>query len=469
VTTPEAVIGDLRASFESGITVPIAWRKVQLGALEAMVNENAATLEGAIETDLGRPRAETFFAESGLVLREAAGLRRHLDAWARTESVRTPPLLWPGRSRIRHEPLGVVLVIGPWNYPINLVLVPLAAALAAGNCAVVKPSEMAPTTSATLAELIPRYLDARAVAVIEGGADVTEATIDAGVDHVFFTGSAPVGRLVMERAARHLTPVTLELGGKCPVIVDDSVDLGLAARRIVYGKFLNAGQSCIAPDYVLVQARVRDPLVSELVRATEELYGRVPGDSPDLARIVNARHLGRIAALLADHGGKVAYGGDVDEVRGRIAPTIVVEPDRESSIMHEEIFGPILPVLSVVDVDAAIAELAGKPIPLTLYLFSTRRAVIDAVVAGTRSGSVVVNATMLQFASSEIPFGGVGASGTGAYHGRFGFERLSQLRPVLERPQRAPMFSGPPFRRVSSRLVRTVLRRLLSLDRGRRS
>jgi aldehyde dehydrogenase (NAD+) len=469
VSNPAEVVDERRATFSTGVTTPIAWRKVQLRALEVMVNENAAAFEGALEADLGRPRAETFFAESALVLREAAGLRRHLDSWARTESVRTPPLLWPGRSRIRREPLGVVLIIGPWNYPINLVLVPLATALAAGNCAVVKPSEMAPATSATLAELIPRYLDSRAVAVLEGGPDVTEAAIDAGVDHVFFTGSAPVGQLVMERAAHHLTPVTLELGGKCPVIVDASVDLATAARRIAYGKFLNAGQSCIAPDYVLVQASVRDQLVGALIAATEEFYGPTPADSPDLARIVNARHLSRIAGLLEHHGGTVAYGGGVDVANGRVAPTIVVDPDRDSALMREEIFGPVLPVLAVDDVEDAIAELAGKPTPLTLYVFSTRRSAIDAIVERTRSGSVVVNATMLQFASSELPFGGVGLSGTGAYHGRFGFERLSQLRPVLERPQRVLTFSEPPFHRARARLVVGVLRRVLGLGSRRRT
>jgi aldehyde dehydrogenase (NAD+) len=367
-------------------------------------------------------------------------------------------VLLPARAELRHEPLGVVLVVSPWNYPVNLLLVPLAAALAAGNCVVLKPSELAPRTSALLAALVPRYLDPAAVAVCEGGEEVTTALIDGGVDHLFFTGSPAVGRLVMARAALHLTPVTLELGGKSPAYVDASAKLEVAARRLVWGKFLNAGQTCIAPDYVLVHRDIADQLVEALAKMVGELYGPEPAKSPDYGRIVDERHLRRLEELLASSGGRVVRGGEVDYGTRYFAPTILTGVSSQSRLMQEEIFGPLLPVLTVEDESAALEEIASHPTPLCAYVFAEDGEILRRFAAGTRSGSVCANTTLEHFAASTLPFGGLGESGTGRYHGRFGFETFSQLRPVLVKATRPSLkIAHPPY----SKFRRMLLRHLL--------
>ena len=456
---PEAdAVEAARAAFASGRTRPLSWRRDQLRALEAFVGGEEAALRAALRADLGRAGAESFLAELHGVRAEARLLRRHLRRWTRVRRGHVPLVLRPAHARLWREPLGVVLIIGPWNYPVNLVLVPLAAALAAGNAAVVKPSELAPTTAALLAERLPRYLDTEAIRVVTGGAATAEALIDADVDHVFFTGGTAVGRLVMARAARHLTPVTLELGGKSPVLVDAEVDLAVAARRIAWGKFMNAGQSCVAPDYVLVDERGEDALLEALARATRELFGADPRTSPDFARIVNEAHLERVSGLLANHGGRVIVGGEIDAPARYVAPTIVARPAADSDLMHEEIFAPVLPVVPVADLEESARTLGALATPLALYVFSANRARARRLVAATRSGAVAVNTTMLHFAAHDLPFGGRGASGFGQYHGRAGLERLSQLRPVLIKAAH-PDFSlaYPPYGRRRARLARRVL------------
>ncbi len=458
VSEPIAVVARLQATFGSGRTRDLDWRLTQLRALERMLGTEASALEDALFADLGRNGVESYLSEVYGPLREVRTLRRGLPRWSRPERVAVPSVLQPARSWLRREPLGTVLVVAPWNYPVNLSVVPLAAALAAGNCCAVKPSEHAPVTAALLAELLPRHLDPAAVAVCCGGPAVTEELVDGGVDHVLFTGSAAVGRLVAERAARRLVPVTLELGGKCPVVVDSAVDVDTAARRIAWGKLMNAGQSCVAPDYVLARPQVLPELVVALRRAVHRMYGPEPAASPDYARIVNDAHVERLAKLLEDHGGTVVEGGEVDRIRRYVAPTIVVEPDRESALMREEIFGPVLPVLAVRDLDEAAAFVRARPAPLTLYVFSPDRAATTRLLDVTRSGGVAINTTMHQFASSRLPFGGVGESGSGRYHGRFGYETFSQLRGVLDKPLRPdPPFTYPPYGRLRGRLLRRLL------------
>jgi len=411
-----------------------------------MLTREASPIVDALVADLGRGRTEAFLTDVNGVQREVATLRRNLRRWARDERVPLPLVLLPGSSWLRREPLGTVLVVGPWNYPVNLVLAPLAAGLAAGNCVVLKPSEQAPASSALVARLVDTYLDNDGVAVCEGGAEMTEALIDQGVDHIFFTGSPGVGRLVMARAAERLTPVTLELGGRCPVLVDATADLEVAARRIAWGKLVNAGQSCIAPNHVFVDARARDVFVEALQGAIEQMYGPDPAQSPDYGRIVSDQHVARLGRLLEGHGGRVAVGGGVDPGRRYVAPTVVVDPSPDSALMGEEIFGPVLPVVSVENMDEAVALVDKAAAPLALYLFSRDEAVAEQVWQSTRSGAACWNSTMVHFAASRLPFGGVGESGIGNYHGRHGYERLSHLRPVLHKPAWPdPRLTYPPF------------------------
>ena len=451
-------VESLRAAFASGLTRPLAWRLGQLDALVALLGEQEGAIEEALRCDLGKPPVEAYLTDVATVRREVQALRRGLPRWMRDEAARVPWVLHPGRAWIRRDPLGVVVVVAPWNYPVNLVLVPLAAALAAGNCVVAKPSELAPAASRLLAGLLPRYLDERAVRVVEGGAEVTTELVGSGVDHVLFTGSGRVGRLIAEQAARRLVPVTLELGGKSPAVVAQDAEVEVAARRIVWGRFLNAGQTCVAPDYVLVEEGVREEFLAAATRAVTTLYGADPRSSPDYGRIVNDAHLARLERLLATHGGEVVVGGTVEHEARYVAPTVIAGPDPDSELMSEEIFGPVLPVLAVASLEEAARFVADRPTPLALYVFTAERARLERLLDATRSGAVAWNTTVEQFAVSSLPFGGVGASGTGRYHGRSGYETFSNLRPVFARPTWPDVaLVRPPYRRVASALIRRIV------------
>jgi aldehyde dehydrogenase (NAD+) len=450
------VVKRLRATFASGRTRTADWRREQLGRLEAMLREREAELIGAIHDDLDRAPAEAYTTEIGFVLAELDHARHNLSRWMRPQRVWTPMVLQPARASVHREPVGVVLIIGPWNYPVHLVLAPLVAAIAAGNCAVLKPSEIAPHASQVMAELVPEYLDADAVAVVEGGVPETTALLGERFDHVFYTGNGRVGRIVMEAAAKHLTPVTLELGGKSPAIVDRHADLAVAARRIAWGKYVNAGQTCIAPDYVLVDAELESALLDRLRDTVRDFYGPDPRHSPDYARIVNESHFARLERLLAD--GDIVYGGDRDPATRYFAPTALRNVPVESGIMRDEIFGPILPVIPVPDVTAAIDFVNERDKPLALYLFSESQAVQDRVVEETTSGGVALNATMMHLAVPELPFGGVGPSGIGAYHGRAGFDTFSHKKSVLSKSTRVdPALAYPPYTRLKQALLRRFL------------
>jgi aldehyde dehydrogenase (NAD+) len=362
----------------------------------------------------------------------------------------------PGRSYIYREPLGLVLIIAPWNYPFQTAVLPLVGALAAGNCVVLKPSEIAPHTSAAIAKWIPRYLDTKAVRVVEGGVPETTALLREKWDHIFYTGNGTVGRVVMEAAAKHLTPVTLELGGKSPAIVDETADLDSAAKRIVYGKFFNAGQTCVAPDYVLVHDAVHDALLNRMVSAVREFYGDDPKQSPDFGRIINERHHARLARLL--NGADIAAGGETDLAERYIAPTILKNVKEGDEVMKEEIFGPILPVISVPSVRSAITFIKRQPKPLALYCFSTSKDAQEAVLDGTSAGGTTINHVWLHVGVPALPFGGVGESGMGAYHGRHSFDTFSHKRGVLKKPTlKDPPLMMPPYtawkRRWLKRLV----------------
>lgn len=428
--SPAALVARLRANFNSGRTRPLAYRQQQLAGLTQFLKEQASAIETALRDDLGKPAIEAFASEIAYTAREVALARKKLSAWSKPERVAAPLFAWPGKCRIQREPLGVALIIGPWNYPVQLMLVPLIGALAAGNCAILKPSEIAPATSALLTTMLPKYLDSECVQVVEGGAELATGLLAERFDAIFYTGNAAVARIVMAAAAKHLTPVTLELGGKSPCIVDRSANLDLAARRIVWGKFYNAGQTCIAPDYVLAHSEIEEALCARMKQTLLDFYGPDPRSSPDFGRIVNARHHQRLSKLLTGSG-DIFVGGDANAAERYFAPTILRNVPADSPVMADEIFGPILPVLTVPDIEAAIAFVNARPKPLVLYLFTNDRAVESRVLGRTSSGGAVVNHTLLHEVIPSLPFGGVGASGMGAYHGKASFETFSHRKAVL--------------------------------------
>ena len=451
-------LGRLRTTFRSGRTRSLDWRRDQLKGLERMLDVHEADFLRALADDLHKPALEGYGTDIGTSTAEIRYVLKHLASWAKPRRVVPGVVTQPGMARVTPEPLGVGLIIAPWNYPVQLVIEPLTAALAAGNCAVVKPSELAPATAATLARLLPKFVDPDAVAVVEGGVEETTDLLAQPFDHIFFTGSTAVGRIVMAAAAKHLTPVLLELGGKSPVIVTADADLGVAARRIIWGKHLNAGQTCIAPDYVLVEEAARQPLVEAMAAAVRDFLGPRPAESPDYARIVNDRHFQRLLGLLGSAGGTIVTGGGSDAVTRFIEPTIIVDPDADAPIMEEEIFGPLLPVVTVGSVGEAVDFVNERPKPLALYVFSGSSDSIDRVLEATSSGGVCVNHTLLHQAVSGLPFGGVGDSGMGKYHGQAGFAAYSHYKSVLTKPVKPELkLMYPPYSGVKDRIVRTAL------------
>jgi len=456
------LVAKLRDTFDAGHTRPLSWRKKQLKQMKALLREGEDELARALQDDLGKAPIEAWATELNLVAREIDHMLSKLDSWAKPRRVHVPVVLQPAKARIIPEPLGVVLVIAPWNYPVQLQLLPMASAIAAGNAVIGKPSELAPATSAAMAKLVAKYMDDEAVAIVEGAASETQALLTERFDHIFYTGGANVARIVMEAAAKHLTPVTLELGGKSPAIVDHNVDLDGAARRIVYGKFVNTGQTCVAPDYVLVHESVEQPFIERLVANLETFYGADPQASKDYGKIVNERHFGRLVGLL-DAGGysETVIGGkeEADASARYIPPTIIRGVSPDAKVMQEEIFGPILPILPVPDVDAAISFVNAREKPLSLYVFSRDRSTANRVLRRTSSGSACINTAIVQLAVPDLPFGGVGESGMGAYHGRRGFDTFSHLKSVLEKPTKPdPPLLYPPYKKLRERLLRRILK-----------
>lgn len=421
----------LRRSFDSGTTLPLPWRMQQLARLAELLTDESERFVAALRADLGKSAFETQTTEIGLVLAEIRFARRHLHRWVRPKRVRTPLITQLSRSCIVPEPKGVVLIIGAWNYPVQLLGVPLVAAIAAGNAAVLKPSELALATSRLWTELLPQYLDPACYSVVEGAAEVTGELLRGRFDHIFFTGGGRVARIVMTAAAEQLVPVTLELGGKSPCMVAADADIENAARRIAWGKFLNAGQSCVAPDYVLVERKVAAELMTAFKRQLDEFFGGDAAASPDYARIVNDAHFERLSALLDEQPS--VYGGQRDRGSRYIAPTLVAEPQPAGGVMQEEIFGPILPVLAVDSMAAAIHYLRERPKPLALYVFTADRRLQNLVVKTLSAGNICINDTMMFMGAPTLPFGGIGASGMGRYHGRYGFETFSHMKSVMRR------------------------------------
>lgn len=445
-----------RATFDSGRTRSIRWRHDQLEGLIRMLRTEETTLSDAMHADLGKPRFEGWATDIGVLITEFKYLRKNLERHLTTRRVSIPLMMKPGSAELRLEPLGVVAVLSPWNYPLNLALSPLAAAIGAGNAVVLKPSEVSANTAQAMATLLPRYVDREAIRVITGGPDVAAELISHPLDHIFYTGGPGVARKVMAAAAAHLTPVTLELGGKSPAIVDDSADLAVTARRIAQGKLMNAGQTCIAPDYVLVSHQRRDQLVDELAEAFRKLTKGDAQKTAHYGRIVSDRHHDRLTGML--DGGRVAVGGKVDGADRFIEPTVIVEPDPDSPLLTEEIFGPLLVVLAVDDIDAAITHVNARPKPLVLYVFSDDDEVTERIIRNTSSGGVGVNQTMFHAAVPGLPFGGVGESGTGRYRGLHGVDRLSNPKSILRRPLKPDFRIGyPPYGKISQKVLRRLI------------
>jgi aldehyde dehydrogenase (NAD+) len=455
--TPTEAVRRARAVFASGVTRPVDWRLARLAEMRRLLTEQEDVLCAALHDDLRKSRTEAMVTEVGFLVREVDHTRRHLAGWLRPRRVPVPLTLGGGRASVVPEPLGVVTVIAPWNYPVQLCLSPVLGALAAGNTVVLKPSELAPATSRALATLLPRYVGEGAVQVVEGGVAETTELLSRRVDHVFYTGNGTVGRVVLEAAARHLTPVTLELGGKSPAYVDPSADLAVTARRLVWGKFTNAGQTCIAPDYVLATPAVLDRLTPLLARAVEDFFGDDPRRSDDFGRIVSDRHVQRLAGLL--EGQRCVTGGGVDAAERYVAPTVLADVDPASAVMAEEIFGPVLPLVAVPDLDAAIAFVVERDKPLALYVFADDPLVERRFERETSSGALAVNMPLAHVAVPDLPFGGVGASGTGSYHGRASVELFSHHKPVLRqrtRPDTAALLY-PPSRSLRARLASRLM------------
>ncbi|MFE2999270.1 aldehyde dehydrogenase family protein [Nocardia sp. NPDC059246] len=448
----QAVMADLRRVYNSGRTRSLAWRAQQLDGIAALVTDHEADFAEALATDLGRNPTDAWLGDLAGAKTEAVYARKHLRSWTRHRRMNLPLTQMPGSGWIQYEPLGVVLVIGPWNYPVLLNLAPLISAIAAGNCAVVKPSELAPATSRLLANLLGRYVDPEAVKVVEGDGETTQDLLSLGFDHALFTGGTEVGRHVMAGAARTLTPVTLELGGKSPVLVTSDASLEVAARRIAWTKLMNSGQTCVAPDYVLVDETVKDTLVDLLLDAMDEL--RNPGES--LMRIVNERHFDRLCGYLATTTGSVT-GGESDRASISMAPSIVVDPDPSDPVMTDEIFGPILPVLSYRNLDEAVSFVTSRPKPLALYVFSESSSTQQSLIDRIPAGGAVINHVAMHCLAPQLPFGGVGDSGMGAYHGEWGFQTFSHRKAVLRKgTQPDPRVVYPPYSRSDLRLLRKL-------------
>ncbi|MBR8743100.1 aldehyde dehydrogenase family protein [Nocardiopsis sp. MG754419] len=450
------IVARLRATFDGGRTKPISWRRAQLRALRRMLTEERPTWERVLKDDLGKPSLEAHTTEIGFVINEIDHAVKHLAAWLRPQRVSVPLGLAPARARRVREPLGTVLVISPWNYPVNLSLTPLVGAIAAGNTVLIKPSELSPATSGALAKLVPRFLDTEAVAVVEGGVAESTTLLEQRFDHILYTGNAAVGRIVMAAAVKHLTPVTLELGGKSPAVVESDVDLATTARRLVWGKFTNAGQTCVAPDYVLAVGGAAERLQRELAAAITEMFGSDPELSPDYGRIINERHFDRLSALLGS--GEVVAGGRTNREALYIAPTVLGGVDPDSPVMAQEIFGPILPVIPVPDLDAAIRFVNERDKPLALYAFTDSEVTKRRLITETSSGAVGFGLPIAHPIVPGLPFGGVGESGSGAYHAEASIDTFSHVKPVLDKSLALDTMrvAYAPITRFKDRLLRRM-------------
>lgn len=451
------LIGRQRAYFDSGATLSLSARRSALDRLYAGIRKYERELTEALHTDLGKSATEAYMTEIGFSMTEISYTRRHLRKWMRPERKHTPMSNFAARSEIMSSPYGITLIISPWNYPFLLLISPLIGALAAGNCCVLKPSELAPATARAITRMIQDTFPEEYVAVVNGAAEVSQELLAHKFDYIFYTGSTGVGKYVMEAAARNLTPVTLELGGKSPVIITGSADVRLAARRILFGKLLNCGQTCIAPDYVLCDSSVHDRFVEALKEELTRTYGEKPLDNPDYGKIINRRHFDRIVRLIDPD--KVVAGGETEPDALRIAPTIMDGVTAADEVMQEEIFGPVLPVIAVADVDEACRFIKSRPHPLALYLFTSDNNTERKVLGELQFGGGCVNDTISHIAAHNMPFGGVGASGIGSYHCKYSFDTFSHKKSIVRRRRWIdPSLRYRPYTALKYKLLRWYMR-----------
>lgn len=443
-------LDDMRDFFNSGITKNIDFRIKHLLNLKYGIKANTGKIVTALKTDLGKSPEEAYLTEISIVLDEIDYHIKHLKKWSRPNSVRSGIALLPSRSKIIYEPYGVILIIAPWNYPFQLLLDPLVGAISAGNCAVLKPSRKAPATLKVVSEIVSSAFPENYVSVITGEKGEMEWLLDCRFDYIFFTGSAKTGRIVMGKASSNLCPVTLELGGKSPCIVSSKFNIGLAAKRVAFGKFINAGQTCVAPDYVLVEKGQKEAFIESMENAIKEFYGENVKSSPYFGRIITREAFDNLIDKLENSGGKIAIGGEHDRNEKYIAPTIIENPNMDSKLMQEEIFGPLLPIIEYDSIEEIIEYLKTRDKPLALYYFGDKQE-SRYVLRNTSSGGACVNDTILHVANKRLPFGGVGESGLGKYHGRSSFEVFSNKRSVLissekiDFPQKYPPYKGFRF------------------------
>ncbi len=440
----KTAIANQRAFFATGKTKEYKFRVAQLNKLLGLIQEHDQLILDAVHADLRKPAIEAYGSEVLGAFSEIKYVLKHLQAWMKPQKVGTPINLFPSSSYIYTEPLGVVLIIAPWNYPFALTIQPLIGAIAAGNCTILKPSEHAPHTSSAIAKIINNNFDPNFITAIEGGIETNQALLAEQFDHIFFTGGTAIGKIVMEAAAKHLTPVTLELGGKSPCIVDETCNLDITAKRIIWGKFYNAGQTCVAPDYLLVQKNIKPVLIEKLVAQVKTFFGENPQQSPDFGRIVNDRQFDRLVSLLNES--PVLIGGNSDKCDRYIAPTLIDQVSPNSKIMAEEIFGPILPILEYDQLSDAIAFVNTQPKPLALYFFSSNKQNQERILQETSYGGGCFNDLIMHLGNPELPFGGVGHSGMGSYHGKASFDTFSHRKSVLKNSFRFDLkWRYPPY------------------------
>ena len=417
-----------KAFFNTHKTKNLKFRKQQLKLLSKNIKNHENELLDALYKDLGKSKVEAYATEIGMLLKSIKLMRKELKNWSKTKQTDTPLYLFPTKSYIKKEPYGTVLIIGPFNYPVQLVFEPLIGAIAAGNTAIVKPSELTPHVAIVIKDIIEDTFDEAYVSVVEGGIEETQALLSLPFDYMFFTGSEKVGKIVYEAAARKLIPVTLELGGKSPVIVDDTANIKVASERISFGKFTNAGQTCVAPDYILVQRKVKNDLIKALKKTITEFYGENIEKSPDFGRIVNQKHFNRLNDLIQIHKDNVVFGGNSSKEDLYIEPTILDNITNDNKIMKEEIFGPILPIITYDNFDEVLEIIQSKSKPLSLYLFSEDENMTHRVVEELSFGGGAINDTLMHLANPNLPFGGVGSSGIGQYHGKYSFDTFSHMK-----------------------------------------
>ncbi|MBQ8731158.1 MAG: aldehyde dehydrogenase [Lachnospiraceae bacterium] len=453
----KSIVDKQRKFFDSGATLPVSYRVNALKKLKTVILEHNEDILKALKEDLGKSNFEAYMCEVGMVLSELTYMIKHIKRFAKEKRVATPLAQFASRSFIKPSPYGNVLIMSPWNYPFMLAIDPLIDAIAAGNTAVVKPSAYSPATSSIIKTIIAKAFAPEYVTVVTGGREENQALLDQEFDYIFFTGSYAVGKEVMYHASKRLTPITLELGGKSPCIVDSSAKIKLAAKRIVFGKFLNCGQTCVAPDYILCDEKIANDLISELKVETVKQYGSNPLKNADYGKIINSKHFLRLLSLIDSE--KVVQGGQSNEKQLRIAPTIMTNVSYDDAIMQEEIFGPIMPIITYKDIDEALAYINSQPKPLALYLFSENKKMQDKVLSKCSFGGGCINDTIIHLATSNMGFGGVGQSGMGSYHGREGFNTFSHRKSIVDKKTWLDLpMRYQPYKSFSDKLIHFFLK-----------